>query len=88
MAYKKWTASAKQLAPDPRYNSKLVSKFINCLMWDGKKSVARRVFYDAMDIIADKIKDVPPLEVFEQAVEGVAEAAKPASRPRPTWPAR
>ena len=71
MAYKKWTASAKQLAPDPRYNSKLVSKFINCLMWDGKKSVARRVFYDAMDIIADKIKDVSPLEVFEQAVENV-----------------
>ncbi|RJS84834.1 30S ribosomal protein S7 [Methanophagales archaeon] len=71
MAFKKWTASEKQLAPDPRYNSKLVSKFINCLMWDGKKTVARRVFYDAMDIIADKIKDASPLEVFEQAIENV-----------------
>ncbi len=40
MAYKKFTASEKILKPDPRYNSKLVSKFINCLMWDGKKSVA------------------------------------------------
>ncbi|MCD4699132.1 MAG: hypothetical protein K8R91_00975, partial [Phycisphaerae bacterium] len=46
MAYKKWTASAKQLAPDPRYNSKLVSKFVNCMMLDGKKSTALRVFYE------------------------------------------
>jgi small subunit ribosomal protein S7 len=71
MAYKKWTASAKQLAPDPRYNSKLVSKFINCFMRDGKKSVIQRVFYDAMDEIARKIKDAPPLDVFEKAVENV-----------------
>ena len=48
---KKWTASSQQLKPDPIYNSKLVSKFINCLMAKGKKSVAQRVFYDAMDII-------------------------------------
>ncbi|KPK84471.1 MAG: 30S ribosomal protein S7 [Phycisphaerae bacterium SM23_33] len=71
MAYKKWTASAKQLAPDPRYGSKLVSKFINSLMWDGKKAAAQRVFYDATDIIAGKIKDVGPLEVFEKAVDNV-----------------
>ncbi len=71
MAYKKWTASAEQLAPDPRFGSKLVSKFINCLMWDGKKSVAQRVFYDAMDTIQQKVKDASPLEVFEKAVENV-----------------
>ena len=71
MAYKKFTASTKKLAPDPRYKSKLVSKFINCFMLDGKKSVAHRFFYDAMDIIATKIKDVPPQEVFEKAVENV-----------------
>jgi small subunit ribosomal protein S7 len=71
MAYKRFTASAKQLQPDPRYNSKLVSKFINCMMWDGKKAVVQRVFYDAMDIIAEKIKDASPLEVFEKAVENV-----------------
>jgi small subunit ribosomal protein S7 len=71
MAYKKWTASADQLAPDPRFASKLVSKFINCLMWDGKKSAAQRVFYDAMDIIEQKVKDASPLEVFEKAVENV-----------------
>ena len=65
---KKFTASAEQLKPDPRYNSKLVSKFINCLMHDGKKSVAQRVFYDAMDVIGKKVKDAEPLEVFEKAI--------------------
>ena len=53
---KKWTASSQQLMPDPKYNSKLASKFINCMMWDGKKSTAQRIFYDAMDVIAKKMK--------------------------------
>jgi small subunit ribosomal protein S7 len=65
---KKITASAQQLKLDPKYNNKLVSKFVNCLMWDGKKSVAQRVFYDAMDIISKKVKDSEALEVFEKAV--------------------
>ncbi len=68
---KKFTASSQQLKPDPTYNSKLVSKFINCLMWGGKKSVAQRVFYDAMDVMSKKMKDVQPLEVFETAVNNV-----------------
>jgi len=68
---KKFTASSQQLKPDPVYNSKLVSKFVNCLMLDGKKSVAQRAFYDAMDIIAKKIKDTSALEVFEKAVNNV-----------------
>ena len=68
---KKFTASSQQLKPDSTYNNKLVSKFINCLMWDGKKSVAQRVFYDAMDVISKKMKDVQPLEVFETAVNNV-----------------
>ncbi|MCS7033767.1 MAG: 30S ribosomal protein S7 [Phycisphaerae bacterium] len=71
MAFKKWTASESILRPDPRYNSKLVSKFINCLMWDGKKTVAQRVFYEAMDKVKAKMSDVPPLEVFEGAVNNV-----------------
>jgi len=68
---KKWTASNEQLKPDSKYNSKLVAKFINCLMLDGKKSVAERVFYDAMEIIANKVKDAPELEVFEKAINNV-----------------
>jgi len=68
---KKFTASSEQLKPDPKYNNKLVSKFINCLMWDGKKSVAQRVFNDAMDVISKKVKDVSALDVFETAVNNV-----------------
>ncbi len=68
MGYKKWTQSGAQLKPDTRYNSLVISKFINCMMLDGKKSTASRMFYDAMDIIAKRVKDVPPNEVFDQAV--------------------
>ncbi len=68
---KKFTASSETLKPDPKFNSKLVSKFINCLMWEGKKSTAQQMFYDAMDMVVGKIKDVPPLEIFETAINNV-----------------
>jgi small subunit ribosomal protein S7 len=65
------TASRATLAPDPKYGSMLASKFINCLMHDGKKSRAQAVFYDALDIVREKVKDVEPIDVFTQAVEHV-----------------
>jgi small subunit ribosomal protein S7 len=68
---KKFTASSQQLKPDPKFNSKLVSKFINCLMLDGKKSTAQMVFYSAMDILGEKVKDASALEVFEKAINNV-----------------
>ena len=68
---KKFTASVEQLKPDPKFDSKLVSKFINVLMWQGKKSVAQKIFYDAMDIVSSKIKDAEPLEIFETAINNV-----------------
>lgn len=68
---KKWTASQKQLKPDVKYNSKLVQKFINALVWKGKKSVAASIFYDAMEIVANRVKDIGPLELFETAVNNV-----------------
>jgi len=71
MAFKKFTVSASRLAPDAKYKSKLISKFINCIMWDGKKVAATAVVYDALDIVAKKITDVPPLEVFEKAIQNV-----------------
>ncbi len=71
MAFKKFTNSDRQLRGDPRFNNRLATKFMNCMMWEGKKGVAQRIFYGAMDIIAEKIKDVPPIEVFEKAVENV-----------------
>src|SRR5262245_48574887 len=71
MAFKKFTASEDILKPDARFNSKLVSKFINSLMWAGKKTVAQKIFYDAMDEVTKKVKDVPPLELFETAINNV-----------------
>jgi small subunit ribosomal protein S7 len=65
----KFTASQSQLMPDPRYGSLLASKFVNCLMHDGKKSVAQRVFYDALDIIEKRISEESPIDVFQKAVE-------------------
>jgi small subunit ribosomal protein S7 len=65
------TASRTQLKPDPKFDSLLVSKFINCLMWDGKKTVAQAVFYRAMDEVKKRVPETEPLEVFTQAVENV-----------------
>lgn len=69
MGYKKFTNSVSQLAPDARYGSMVVSKFINCIMLQGQKSTATRVFYDAMDLIGKRIKDQSPGDVFEQAID-------------------
>jgi small subunit ribosomal protein S7 len=74
------TASRTQLKPDPRYDSALASKFVNCLMHDGKKSVALKVFYDALDIIRQKVGDAEPIEVFTQAVEHVKPAIEVRSK--------
>jgi small subunit ribosomal protein S7 len=68
---RKRTASAVNLKPDARFNSKLASKFINCLMWQGKKATAIRIFYHAMDQIHNRIPDTNPIDVFTQAVEHV-----------------
>ena len=65
------TASRKQLVGDPVYGSILASKFINCLMYDGKKSVAQEVFYGALAEIEKKITDKPAIEVFTQAIENI-----------------
>jgi small subunit ribosomal protein S7 len=55
---------------DPKYNSALVAKFINCIMCDGKKSVAESTLYKALDIMGEKTSE-PPLKMFEQAVDNV-----------------
>jgi small subunit ribosomal protein S7 len=68
---KKFTASSQQLKPDAKFNSKLVSKFVNCLMHAGKKNTAQKVFYDAMNIVGNQVKEVSPLEVFEKAINNV-----------------
>jgi small subunit ribosomal protein S7 len=74
------TASRTSLTKDAKYGSILVSKFINCLMSDGKKSIAQNIFYDAMNIMAKKVPDVDVLEVFTTAVENVKPAIEVRSK--------
>ena len=60
----------REIIPDSKYNSKLVSKFIRAIMRDGKKSLAEGILYDAFDMMDAKVDD-PPLKVFEQALDNV-----------------
>lgn len=72
-------APERKVLPDPKYKSKLVSKFINGLMLDGEKSTAEKIFYTSMDIIEKKVnKD--PLEVFQKAMDNVAPMLEVRSR--------
>ncbi|MFW5798923.1 MAG: 30S ribosomal protein S7 [Planctomycetota bacterium] len=68
---KRYTYDKVELKPDVRYNSTVATKFINCLMERGKKSTAEKIFYGALDMIGQKIKDTDPFEVFEQALGNV-----------------
>ena len=68
------------VGPDMKYNSLRVEKFINSVMLDGKKSTARKVVYDALDILKEKTKTDNPLEVFETAIRNVGPAMEIRSR--------
>src|SRR5580692_4519280 len=61
-------AVIRDIAPDPVYNSSLVEKFVNSMMWDGKKNTAQGIFYDAMDKLKERTSD-DPLKAFKKAVE-------------------
>src|SRR3954462_6196190 len=76
----KRTASYTHQKPDPVHNSALANKFINCLMWDGKKATAQRVFYGALEQIKKRMPDAEPLDVFTQAVEHVKPTVEVRSR--------
>ncbi|CAD7772541.1 MAG: 30S ribosomal protein S7 [Candidatus Desulfofervidus auxilii] len=69
----------REILPDPKYRSVLVAKFINCMMKDGKKSVAESIFYKALNIIKEKTGK-NSLEVFEKAVENVKPVLEVKSR--------
>jgi small subunit ribosomal protein S7 len=72
-------AGKREVLPDPIYNSVLVTKFINGLMWEGKKSVAEKIFYGAMEKLAAKTGE-EPLKVFKKSLENVAPAVEVKSR--------
>jgi small subunit ribosomal protein S7 len=63
-------AIKREILPDPRFNSHLAAKFMNCMMWEGKKALAQKIFYGAMDRIQEKTGQ-EPLEVFVTAIENV-----------------
>ncbi|MDM7922964.1 MAG: 30S ribosomal protein S7 [Pyrinomonadaceae bacterium] len=72
-------AARREVLPDPIFGSQLVTKFINGMMWQGKKSTAEAIFYAAMDKIAEKTGE-EPLKVFKKAVDAVAPAVEVKSR--------
>ena len=72
-------AERREILPDPIYNSTLVTKFINGMMWQGKKSVAEQIFYGAMTKIGEKTGD-EPLKVFKKAIDSVAPTLEVKSR--------
>lgn len=72
-------AEKREVLPDPIYNSVVVTKFINGIMWAGKKSVAEKIFYGAMKQVAEKTGE-EPLKVFKKALENVAPALEVKSR--------
>jgi small subunit ribosomal protein S7 len=70
---RKRAAKKRPLLPDPRFNDQLVTRFVNNMMWDGKKSVAFKVFYDAIDIVEEKKNDEEKtaLEIWKDALSNV-----------------
>ncbi|MGB1396466.1 MAG: 30S ribosomal protein S7 [Planctomycetota bacterium] len=76
----KFRSTQRFQKPDPRYNSMVVTKFINRLMWDGKKAIARGIFYDAMDLLGKKVSDAEPLDIFLTAVQNVMPQVEVRSR--------
>jgi small subunit ribosomal protein S7 len=72
-------APERKVQPDPVYNSELVAKFINNLMWDGKKSLAQKIFYMAMEIVGERTNE-NPLHVFQKAIENVKPSMEVRSR--------
>ena len=69
----------RQILPDPLYNSQLITKFVNVVMVDGKKSVAEQLLYRALDVIRERTDD-DPLKVFKKAVDNVKPAVEVKSR--------
>lgn len=70
---RKRAAKKRPLLPDPKFNDQLVTRFVNMLMWDGKKSVAFKIFYDAIDIVEEKKQDDEKsgLELWKDALSNV-----------------
>lgn len=73
---------AKKIAilPDPKFNEQVVTKFVNNLMYSGKKSLAFKIFYEAIELVEKKVEDTPGLEVWKKAIENVTPSVEVRSR--------
>lgn len=76
---RKGQAPKRKILPDPKYKDKTVAKFINRIMWDGKKSLAEKVFYKSLDAVEEKTNE-DGLKVFKQALENVKPVLEVRSR--------
>ncbi|MCL2567788.1 MAG: 30S ribosomal protein S7 [Alphaproteobacteria bacterium] len=72
-------AEKREVLPDPKYKDTLVTKFINCLMYEGKKSVAEKIFYESLDMLANK-SGKNQIEVFHEALDNVKPSVEVKSR--------
>ncbi len=70
----------REVLPDPKFGSEILAKFINVIMVDGKKSVAERIVYGALDIISEKQTSKEPLEIFEEALDKIRPSVEVKSR--------
>jgi len=73
-------AEKRRIEPDPLYNSELVAKFINKVMLKGKKSLARKIVYNSLEKLQQRVKSKTPLEAFEQALENAKPSLEVKSR--------
>jgi small subunit ribosomal protein S7 len=73
---------AKKIAilPDPKFNEQVVTKFVNNLMYSGKKSLAFKIFYEAIELIEKKVEDTPGIEVWKKAIENITPSVEVRSR--------
>jgi small subunit ribosomal protein S7 len=73
-------AEKREVLPDPKFGDLIVTKFMNSIMYEGKKAVAEGIVYGAMDILAEKRKDAEPLETFHTALDNVSPSVEVRSR--------
>jgi len=72
----------RQILPDPKFNDVRVTRFVNDMMWEGKKSVSFEIFYDALEIVAKRVKDTEdtPLDIWKKALENITPLVEVKSR--------
>ena len=77
---RKSPAKKRRLLPDAKFNDKMVTQFVNNMMYDGKKSTAFKIFYDALSIVENRVEDETALEVWKKAVQNVTPSVEVRSR--------